>query len=58
VIDINPQLASMVDNFGTDGRAWLDALPETIDRLTAQWDLTVDRPGPDGSCSYLLAVRD
>jgi streptomycin 6-kinase len=57
VIDINTELARTVDNFGAHGRGWLDALPATIDRLTHQWELTVDEPGPDGSCSYLLAAR-
>jgi streptomycin 6-kinase len=57
VIAINAQLARTVEEFADDGRAWLDALPSTLERLKQQWSLTVDGPGPDGSCSYLLAVR-
>ena len=57
MIDINSQLTETVRQFGDLGRAWLDALPAEIDRLLEQWELTVDGPGPDGSCSYLLLVR-
>ena len=57
MIDINPEFTRTVENFGAPGRAWLDALPATVDRLTRQWGLTVEGPGPSGSCSYLLCVH-
>jgi hypothetical protein len=42
VIAINQELARTVESFGDDGRAWLKDLPSTIERLTAQWSLTVE----------------
>lgn len=37
--------------------SWVDALPVSVERLAAQWDLTADGPPTYGHCSLVLPVR-
>ena len=37
---------NVTGNWGDTGRRWLETLPETIETLTARWDLTVGDPYP------------
>jgi len=39
--------------------AWLDRLPNTLQRLQRQWSLTLHAPlgSGEGTCSYVVAVQ-
>lgn len=35
---------NIVENWGEDGRRWLDGLPRLVEEIAAEWDLVVDEP--------------
>lgn len=43
-------------NNGAEGRAWLDGLPSTVERLARAWQLALGAPFAGGSASLVLAV--
>jgi streptomycin 6-kinase len=43
---------------GASGRRWLDGLPETVDRLTATWKLTLGEPFSSGTAGFVVAAED
>ena len=51
--DIEPVV---LDWFGAAGQAWLERLPETVERLAAKWGLSIDGPLGGGSASLVLAA--
>src|SRR5207248_6979446 len=53
---ITPELVRAAERFGDDGRRWLDALPDVVDRLLARWQLTFERIGPEATCSFVGVV--
>jgi streptomycin 6-kinase len=47
----------VVRHFGAEGRAWLDGLPERVERYRREWQLEIGRFLPGGLMSCCLAVR-
>lgn len=56
-VRLQPLTRARVASLGEVGRAWQDALPAVLDALAEQWSLTLGRPVPGGSSSYVVAVR-
>lgn len=54
---MQPLARHKVASLGEAGRDWLDALPATLRALTERWELTLERPLPGGSASYVVAAR-
>jgi streptomycin 6-kinase len=46
-----------VASLGEAGTAWADALPARLGELAALWSLTLGRPRPGGSSSYVVGAR-
>jgi streptomycin 6-kinase len=44
-------------HFGPEGRAWLDRLPERVERYRREWQLEIERFLPGGLMACCLAVR-
>ena len=44
---------SIIGTFGEEGRNWLDALPEILERCRDHWDLTFSRPATILSLNYV-----
>ncbi len=53
-MELQPKLVQTVTETFPEGKAWLNALPETLAALCAQWGLTLLLPYPDLSCSYVV----
>jgi streptomycin 6-kinase len=51
------EFVSLLAAEGESGRRWLEALPETIDRLTRAWNVEVERWLPGGRSSCVLLGR-
>ncbi|SDS29086.1 streptomycin 6-kinase [Friedmanniella luteola] len=56
-VRLQPLTRARVASLGAEGRAWQDALPAVLTALAEQWSLTLGRPVPGGSSSYVVAVR-
>jgi streptomycin 6-kinase len=58
IVRLQPLARAKVGSLGADGAAWLSRLPATLAALEQQWQLTLGRPLPGGSASYVVgAVR-
>jgi streptomycin 6-kinase len=44
-------------HFGARGRAWLDLLPERVERYRREWELEIERFLPGGLMACSVAVR-
>ncbi len=56
-VRLQPLARHKVASLGDAGRDWLDALPATLSTLAERWELTLERPLPGGSASYVVAAR-
>lgn len=54
---LQPLTRAKVASLGEVGVAWVGALPRTLADLCRAWELTLDRPLPGGSASYVVRVR-
>ena len=55
---LQPLTRSRLSRLGAEGEAWVAALPRLADDLARRWSLTLGRPVPGGSASYVVrAVR-
>lgn len=43
---------------GVAGRRWLDSLPEVVEALSNQWDVTVGSPFASGTAGYVAEAAD
>jgi streptomycin 6-kinase len=55
-ITISERLHNTIEQFKDVGRAWLDALPDTIARLESSWDVRVGTPYEMAGVSYTAAA--
>ncbi len=56
-VRLQPLTRARVASLGEPGRAWQAGLPAVLAALAAQWSLTLGRPVPGGSSSYVVAAR-
>ena len=56
-VRLQPLTRARVASLGEVGRAWQAGLPAALAALAEQWSLTLGRPVPGGSSSYVVAVR-
>lgn len=56
-VRLQPLTRARVASLGEVGRAWHAALPSVLAGLAARWSLTLGRPVPGGSSSYVVRVR-
>ncbi|WP_341924284.1 aminoglycoside phosphotransferase family protein [Nocardioides psychrotolerans] len=54
---LQPLNRARVASLGDAGRAWVGALPGVLDELCEQWGLTLGRPVPGGSGSYVVRAE-
>lgn len=54
---LQPLTRAKVASLGEAGTAWVDALPRTLADLCREWELTLGRPLPGGSASYVVRAR-
>ncbi|MCW2805751.1 MAG: hypothetical protein JWN06_3968 [Propionibacteriaceae bacterium] len=57
-IRLQPLTRAKVASLGDEGAAWLAALPGMITDLEREWSITVGRPLPGGSASYVARATD
>jgi streptomycin 6-kinase len=55
-ITIHDALQRTIAQFKDEGRAWLDALPQTVARLASAWDCEVGAPYTNTSVSFAAVV--
>lgn len=53
---LQPLVRSRVESMGEAGAAWIAGLPRVIEDLRQRWSITVGRPYPGGSSSYVARV--
>ena len=56
-VRLQPLTRARVQTLGTAGAAWAAALPDQLTALAQQWSLTIGRPLPGGSSSYVVGAR-
>ncbi|MCY7396902.1 MAG: aminoglycoside phosphotransferase family protein [Nocardioides sp.] len=56
-VRLQPLTRAKVASLGDVGAAWVASLPQTLDALSRAWGLTLGRPLPGGSASYVVAAR-
>ena len=54
---LQPLTRSRVESLGPAGAAWAAGLPEQVATLAQRWSLTIGRPLPGGSSSYVVGAR-
>lgn len=48
----------IINAFGSDGKAWLESLPSTIQTYLQKWELTSEGPVSNLSYNYVIKVTD
>lgn len=56
-VRLQPLTRARVQSLGAAGADWLAELPAVLDDLTRRWSLTLGRPLPGGSASYVVGAR-
>ena len=56
-IRLQPLARARVASLGEVGTAWAAALPARLTEVAARWSLTLGRPRPGGSSSYVVSAR-
>jgi streptomycin 6-kinase len=56
-IRLQPLARARVESLGEVGAAWAATLPARLAETAAQWSLTLGRPRPGGSSSYVVSAR-
>ncbi|GAB2594337.1 hypothetical protein GCM10009593_38950 [Microlunatus antarcticus] len=56
-VRLQPLARARVAALGEVGRAWHAGLPAVLDDLTRRWSVTLGRPLPGGSASYVVEAR-
>jgi streptomycin 6-kinase len=56
-IRLQPLARARVESLGEEGAAWATTLPARLAETAAQWSLTLGRPRPGGSSSYVVSAR-
>jgi streptomycin 6-kinase len=56
-VRLQPLTRAKVASLGAAGTAWADALPARLAELAELWSLTLGRPRPGGSSSYVVGAR-
>lgn len=55
-VRLQPLTRSRLSRLGAEGEAWVAGLPGLLDDLARQWSLSLGRPVPGGSASYVVRV--
>lgn len=48
----------IINAFGSEGKAWLESLPQTVETYLQKWELTSEGPVDNLSYNYVLKVTD
>jgi streptomycin 6-kinase len=57
-VRLQPLVRARVASRGEAGAAWAVALPARLAEVAARWSLTLGRPRPGGSSSYVVSARN